>query len=108
LRKVKMANPETGKMNLTRYKTNERDQLANCMLLTAAENGGGGKSDTPPDEWFVGERKSEEYLEKHLIPKDPALWKLDRFDDFLVARKKLILNKFKSFLASKSTVAAKT
>ncbi len=108
LRKVKVANRDTGKMNMTRYKTNERDQLANCMLLTAAENGAGGKGDAPPDEWFVGERKSAEYLEKHLIPDDPALWKLDKFDDFLAARKKLILNKFKNLLASTSTVTSKS
>jgi hypothetical protein len=103
LRKVKMVNPETGKMNLTRYKTNERDQLANCMLLTAAENGAGGKTDTPPSVWFKG--KDASYLEMHLIPKDPALWGLDRFDDFITARKALILDKFKHLLANTSTVA---
>jgi hypothetical protein len=104
LRKVKVVNPETGKKNLTRYKTGERDQLANCMLLTAAENGAGGKTDTPPSEWFKG--KDASYLEMHLIPKDPALWELDRFDDFITARKALILDKFKHLLASTSTVAA--
>jgi Protein of unknown function (DUF1524) len=52
LRKVKMENPDSGKMNLTRYRAGDRDQLANCMLLTAGENGAGGKSDTPPDQWL--------------------------------------------------------
>jgi hypothetical protein len=70
------------------------------MLLTAQENGAGGKSDTPPDKWFVGERSEEDYLNMHLIPRDPALWKLDRFEDFIQERKKLIKEKFKSLLVS--------
>ena len=37
-----------------------------------------GKSDTPPDEWF--KNKEAAYLDRHLIPHDPALWKLDRFE----------------------------
>lgn len=104
LRKVKMKNPDNGKMNLTRYKADDRDQLANCMLLTAAENGAGGKGDMPPEQWFKD--KTDEYLERHLIPKDPALWKLERFGDFIVTRQALIREKFKYLLAGTSTVAS--
>jgi len=81
-----------------RYREGDRNQLANCMLLTAKENGAGGKSDTPPDEWFVGPRAEESYLEMHLIPNDPSLWKLERFDDFIVERKKLIVEKFRTLI----------
>jgi hypothetical protein len=35
---------------------------------------------------------------KHLIPSDPELWKLDRFEEFIEARKKLIREKFKYLL----------
>lgn len=87
-------------MDLMRYPQGERDQLANCMLLTQQENGAGGKSDTPPDQWFVGGRAEDTYLNMHLIPHDSALWKLDRFDDFIKERKKLIAEKFKSLLVS--------
>jgi hypothetical protein len=83
-------------MNFMKYLEADRNQLANCMLLTAAENGAGGKSDTPPEVWFAG--KSKEYLDMHLIPSDPALWKLDRFEDFIMERKKLIREKFKTLL----------
>ena len=38
LRKVKTVNPSTGRMNLMRYHEPERNQLANCMLLTREEN----------------------------------------------------------------------
>jgi hypothetical protein len=85
-------------MNLMRYRDAERNQLANCMLLTREENGAGGKGDLPPDQWFVGPRAETSYLEKHLIPPDRALWKLDRFDDFIAARKKLIAERFKTLL----------
>lgn len=100
---VKMANPDSGKMNLMRFKEGARNQLPNCMLLTQQENGAGGKWDTSPEDWFTG--KSADYLDKHLIPNDPALWKLDRYEDFLTARKQLILDKFKYLIASTSTVA---
>jgi len=98
LKKVKVPNPNTGKMNIMKYRERDRNQLANCMLLTAAENGAGGKSDTPPDEWFKD--KGEEYLDRHLIPRDPKLWELDRFEDFIEERKKLINSKFAYLLTA--------
>jgi hypothetical protein len=96
LRKVKEVNPTTGRRDLVKYKAPERNQLANCMLLSREENGAGGKGDTLPDEWFKG--KSKEYLDMHLIPDDPNLWQLDRFEDFIEARKKLIRKKFKDLM----------
>jgi hypothetical protein len=98
LRGVKIANPSTGKMNLMKYREADRNQLANCMLLTAVENGSGGKSDTPPDQWFSD--KSEAYLDMHLIPKNPALWTLDKFEEFIEARKMLIHARFASLLVA--------
>ena len=97
LKKVKAPNPDTGKMNIMKYREGDRNQLANCMLLTAAENGAGGKGDTPPDEWFKD--KDPTYLDRHLIPPDPALWKLDRFEDFITERKKFIKAKFAYLLS---------
>jgi hypothetical protein len=94
LRSVKMINPTTGRMNMMKYREAERNQLANCMLLTMQENGSGGKSDQTPEEWFVGQRAEPEYLEMHLIPTDKSLWKLERYEDFLAERKKLIAEKF--------------
>jgi hypothetical protein len=98
LRKVKTANPSTGKMNIMKYREGDRNQLANCMLLTAQENGGGGKSATPPELWFHG--KPDSYLDMHLIPKDPDLWRLENFEGFIEARKALIRMHFASLLVS--------
>ncbi|MET4715944.1 hypothetical protein ABIF63_000047 [Bradyrhizobium japonicum] len=98
LRGVKTMNPATGRMNLMKYREGDRNQLANCMLLTMQENGSGGKSDQMPEDWFVGPRAESAYLDMHLIPHDRSLWKLDRFDDFVVERGKLIAAKFQWLL----------
>lgn len=91
LKAIKVNNPETGRP-VMRYRDNARNQLANCMLLTRAENGAGGKGDLIPGKWFAG--KSSDYLKLHLIPEDPALWKMDSYDDFIAARKALIAKRF--------------
>src|SRR5262249_12482907 len=58
VRKVKAVNPRTNRKDLTKYKDAERNQLANCMLLTQQENGAGGKGDTLPVQWFAGKDRS--------------------------------------------------
>lgn len=44
--------------------------------------------------WQQKYRYLMNYLNLHLIPKDRDLWTLDRFEDFIEARKQLILDKF--------------
>ncbi len=97
LKRIKVVNPETGR-NVMKYTSGLRDQLANCMLLSREENGAGGKSDTLPEDWFSD--KDVAYLEKHLIPSDPDLWEMDRFEDFVEERKKLLADRFKWLLTS--------
>lgn len=99
LKTIKTLNPATGRMDLLKYRKEERNQIANLMLLTADENGAGGKADTLPEEWFKD--KSNEYLDLHLIPKNRELWKLENFDGFIAERKKLILKKFDNLLVKK-------
>ncbi len=91
LRKVKVENPRTGRKDLMRYREAERNQLANCMLLTAEENGGGGKSDIAPVLWLRD--KPAAYFALHLIPADPELWKLENFEQFIEMRKALLLER---------------
>jgi hypothetical protein len=102
LRAEKSVNPRTGRWDLLKYREGDRNQLANCMLLTREENGAGGKWDTPPEVWFAG--KPTEYLNKHLIPQDSRLWELGRFEEFIGERKKLIRNKFQHLLVPSSVV----
>jgi len=42
--------------------------------------------------------KGSEYLKRHLVPSDRDLWKMDRFEDFIAERKKLIGERFKTLL----------
>lgn len=105
LKTVKDINPESGKRNILHYRAEHRDQIANCMLLTADENGFAGKCDTTPAEWFAVSRfpspqVQAQYLRLHLIPSDPSLWELDRYEDFVEARKALIKDKFGYMLQS--------
>jgi uncharacterized protein with ParB-like and HNH nuclease domain len=46
-------------------------------------------------EWIKdwGEVECNQYLARHLIPTQPELWSIERFDDFLNARRKLIIEK---------------
>lgn len=108
LKTIKDINPDSGKLNLLHYRSEQRDQIANCMLLTAEENGFGGKCDIPASEWFDRKRfntdeEHERYLKQHLIPNKPELWQLDRFEDFILARKVLIKEKFSYMLRSIAT-----
>ena len=96
LKKVKAVNPATGRKDIRRYREDDRNQLANCMLLRMEENGPKGKFDIAPVEWFAD--KDAAYLDLHLIPKDPELWRLERYEDFIEARKALIRDRFRSLL----------
>lgn len=111
LKTVKDINPESGKRNILHYRSEHRDQIANCMLLTADENGFSGKCATPPAQWFdrsrfASDAEHKRYLQMHLIPDDPELWKLERYDDFIAARKELIQQKFAYMLRKDTEVLA--
>ena len=106
LRKIKVASTKTGYDSVQKYRPADRDQLANCELLTQEENGSGGKCATLPEEWFKG--KPQDYLDKHLIPADPDLWKLERFEDFIKERKKLLREHFKFILVQPTAASAAT
>jgi len=54
----------------------------------------------PIDEWLASREPG--FLRCHLIPDDPALWKFDRFPDFLKAREELIRGRLKSLFGQVS------
>lgn len=61
--------------------------LANLTFIDPSVNSEIG--DTPPDE-YVSEFTSEEVRRDHFIPQNDKLWKVERYEDFLDARAKLI------------------
>lgn len=69
-----------------RYPKADRNVLANCMLLTAIENG--SKQDEAPAEYL--ERQNEDFLMRHMIPRDTKLWSIEKYDKFVEARWVLI------------------
>ena len=87
-------------MRKNKIRAEKYHRLGNCMLLTAEENGAGGKRDKLPDEWFKGDRETDEYLDKHLIPKNRDLWRIEKFDEFLAEREQMIVDKFQDMLVS--------
>jgi hypothetical protein len=74
----------------------KKERLGNLCLLLAHENT--GKQDMPVDEWLRSRDPS--FLKRHLIPNDQALWKFDRFPDFLEAREELVRRRFKALFGS--------
>jgi hypothetical protein len=77
------------------YKKKQIDQIANLMLLKSKLNGPSGKSDILPSEFFPKILdKDPTFLKDHCIPSDPALWKIENFEAFILEREKLIVEKF--------------
>ena len=65
------------------------NEIANRAFLTGTSNIGLGN--TEPSRYMPDvARKYPGALEKQFVPTDPALWELDRFEDFLAARRALI------------------
>jgi hypothetical protein len=75
-----------------------RDDYINCLgnltLISPGINSEIG--DEPPEDYL--KRFDEDVLEKHFIPLNTKLWKLDRFEDFLDARLKLIAKEAASLM----------
>jgi hypothetical protein len=65
------------------------NEIANRAFLTASENIGLGN--TEPAKYLPNiEEKYPGALAKQFVPMDPALWELDRYQDFLAERRRLI------------------
>ena len=95
LREIKVVDPSTGRQYM-KYRDFERNQIANCMLLTRDENGMGGKGETTPEIWFKD--KDDKYLNMHLIPRNKDLWKIDNYEKFIEERKKLLIENFSKLI----------
>jgi uncharacterized protein with ParB-like and HNH nuclease domain len=66
-----------------------RDSLGNFQLLRKGENR--KKSDKPPAQWLT--TRTDEYLQRHHIPKDSELYQLKKAKGFFEKRERLILDK---------------
>ncbi len=77
-------------------------ELTNRAILTQLANR--KKSDEPAEEYLANiKENSPDSLKKQCIPMDESLWKIEHYEEFLVARRKLLADKFNEFLNSLAT-----
>jgi hypothetical protein len=74
------------------------NKFGNLTLLSAAANN--EKRAVPIEEWIC--KQEAAFLERHLIPGSPELWKFERFPEFLRERERLILDRFFKVLDAKA------
>jgi hypothetical protein len=81
------------------YSRSEVNALANFTFLTQQTNL--MVTDRDPAEYLAEiAAKQPGVLESHWIPMDPSLWKIERYSDFLAARRKLLADAGNAFLDS--------
>lgn len=73
-----------------------RDNFCNLMLIIGTENAGKGKQSL--DQWLT--TRSPEYFERHCIPNDSSLWKIEKYEQFLIERRKLIMLRLQRIFGS--------
>jgi hypothetical protein len=87
---------EAFKKNVAEHLKELRDDFGNLALVISDENS--GKKDRPLDEWLA--TRSPEYLKRHFIPADRSLWQIERFEDFLIERRKMLRARLQSVFSS--------
>jgi hypothetical protein len=81
------------------YERGQVNAIANFCFLTQQTNLAIGKRE--PAEYFVeAEAKHPGVLASQWIPTDPDLWHVDRYLDFLAARRELLADAAQSFLST--------
>lgn len=77
---------EAFKKNVADHMKEYRDDFANLALIISDENS--AKQNRPLDKWLA--TRSPEFLQRHFIPQDQSLWHVERFEEFLIERRKLL------------------
>lgn len=80
------------------YTSREADDIANLAFISGKTNR--GISDKPPAEYLPAlvEKSGSSILELQCIPTEPSLWTVDRYKDFLAARRQLIAARLNEYL----------
>ena len=79
------------KLKEENFSDDDINSIANLEYLTSADNG--KKNDKPLNNWLKQVENQQKYLSLHLIPEDNNNWRIKQFNQFLKARKKLIVEK---------------
>jgi len=75
------------------------DRIGNLELLLPHENQ--EKSDQPFDKWIT--TRDPSFMQRHLIPSDPELWKFQNFEAFVKKREELIKSRLKQLFGLPDT-----
>ena len=81
------------------YLRSQVNAVANFCFLTQDANLAIGKR-RPEDYFAEAEKKHPGVLVSQWIPDDPALWQIDRYPDFLAARRELLAGAANAFLGA--------
>jgi Protein of unknown function DUF262 len=87
------------------YPRSQVNAVANFCFLTQDANLAIGKR-RPEDYFAEVEKKHPGVLASQWIPDDPTLWQIDRYPDFLAARRELLADAANTFLGSLRTGTA--
>ena len=87
------------------YPRSQVNAVANFCFLTQDTNLAIGKR-RPEDYFPEVEKKHPGVLASQWIPDDPALWRIDRYPDFLAARRELLADAANGFLGALRTGTA--
>src|ERR1035437_5839378 len=87
------------------YRRSQVNAVANFCFLTQDANLAIGKR-KPEDYFAVVEAKHPGVLASQWIPDDPALWRIERYPDFLAARRELLAGAANTFLGALRTGTA--
>ena len=87
------------------YPRSQVNAVANFCFLTQDTNLAIGKR-RPEDYFPEVEKKHPGVLASQWIPDDPALWRIDRYPDFLAARRELLADAANAFLGALRTGTA--
>lgn len=84
------------------YETGEINEIANMAFITGQTNR--RISNKEPGLYLpqVVEKQGLQALESQLVPTDSALWELDRYRDFLAARRVALAERMNAFIAKKA------
>lgn len=82
-----------------RHKYSLAQEITNRVVLTQLANR--GKSDKLAKDYLaIVKDKYPEALKLQCIPENQSLWELDKFEDFLVARRKILASELNDFLTN--------
>lgn len=88
------------------YETGEINEIANMAFITGQTNRRISNKDPGLYLPEIIKQQGADALEAQRVPTDPPLWKVDRYRDFLKARREALADCMNSFIAAKAGTAA--